>query len=216
MIVADVIHDHRERCLPLLIRLRMLLTEEWTAPSSGLAAEVSQATSAVLAQAAAANRIALAAASSGRPGQAHGQAHGQGHGQGPQPILAMRLAELAAAARDAVTAARSGNPAVLRERLTTFDAQASAIWTDQGVTGGWAVPPARTAAQRSLPLPAHGRTGRGGDAMRSCQRRVPAPQLPCRLPGRLPGRPCRVPCRLPGHLPCGLLCRLPGRPLPVR
>jgi hypothetical protein len=134
MTVADAIYDHRERCLPHLIRLRMLSTEEWPAPSPGVAAEVSRATTAILAQAAAANRVALAATSSGR------------RGQGPRPFLAARMARLCAAADDAVAAADSGSPAALRERVVRFDALTSAMWTAQGAADGWAVPPTRVAS----------------------------------------------------------------------
>jgi hypothetical protein len=134
MTVADAIHDHRERCLPHLIRLRLLSTEDWPAPSPGVAAEVSRATSAILAQVEAANRVALAATSSDR------------RGQGPGPFLAARLARLSAAADDAVAAARSGNPATLRERLVRFGALASAMWMAHGAADGWAVPPAQPLA----------------------------------------------------------------------
>ena len=133
MTVADAIHDYRERCLPHLIRLRMLSTEPWLAPSAGVAAEVSQATSAVLGQAEAASRVALAGTRAGR------------RDRGPGVFLAARLARLRAAAEDAVTAARGGNAAALRQRLVRFDALTSALWTAQDTAHEWAIPPARAA-----------------------------------------------------------------------
>ena len=133
MTVADAIHDHRERCLPHLIRLRMLSTEQWSAPSAGVSAEVSRATRAVLAQAEAASRVALAGTHEGR------------RKQGPRTFLAARLARLRAAAEDAVAAAGGGNAAVLRQRLVRFDALTSALWTAQDTAQQWAIPPARAA-----------------------------------------------------------------------
>lgn len=133
MTVADAIHDYRERCQPHLIRLRMLSTEQWPAPSAGVAAEVSRATTAVLAQAEAASRVALTAS------------RGDRRDQGPGAFLAARLARLRAAAEDAVAAARGGNAAALRQRLLRFDALTSAIWTAQDAAHEWAVPPPRPA-----------------------------------------------------------------------
>jgi hypothetical protein len=132
MSVADAIHDYRERSLPHLVRLRMLSAGETEAGlSPGVAAEVSRATRAVLGQAEAASRVALAATS------------GRWRDHGPRTFLAARLARLAAAADDAVAAARSGNAAALRERLVRFDALTSAIWTAQGAAHDWAVPAPR-------------------------------------------------------------------------
>ena len=133
MTVADAIHDYRERCLPHLIRLRMLSTEPWSAPAAGVAAEVSRATSAILAQAEAASRVALAGIRDGR------------RGQGARVFLAARLARLRAAAEDAVAAARGGNAAALRQRLVRFDALTSAIWTAQDTAHEWAILPPRAA-----------------------------------------------------------------------
>ena len=131
MTVADAIHDYRERCLPHLIRLRMLSTEQSPGPSAGVAAEVGRATGAVLTQAQAASRVALAGSRDRRSDQ------------GPGAFLGARLARLRTAAEDAVSAARSGNAAALRQRLVRFDALTSAIWTAQDAAHDWAVPPAR-------------------------------------------------------------------------
>jgi hypothetical protein len=140
MSVADAIHDYRERSLPHLARLRMLSAgETGTPPSAAVAAEVARATGAVVAQAEAASRLALAAARAG------------GADDGRGPFLAARLARLSAAADDAVAAARDGNAATLRDRLQRFDALTSAIYTAEGPAWEWAVPPARATGPRCLP-----------------------------------------------------------------
>jgi hypothetical protein len=132
MTVADAIEDHRSRCLPHLVRLRMLGSgDAGVALSPGVAAEVIQATRAVLAQVEAASRLALASSPGGQ------------HDHGPGQFLATRLTRLSAAADDAVAAARSGDMAALRRRLLRFDALTSAIWTAQGAARGWSVPRAR-------------------------------------------------------------------------
>ena len=66
MTAAEEIQDHQERCQPYLLRLRMLANSEGElAPT---AAEVGQATSAIVAEAQAANQAALADVHSGYPG----------------------------------------------------------------------------------------------------------------------------------------------------
>lgn len=129
MSVADAIHDYHERTLPHLARLRMLSGGEAAAsPSPGVAAEVATATRAVLAQAEAASRLALAASR-------HGSRDG-----GPGLYLAAGIALLTAAAEDAVAAARDGDAAALRQRLLRFDTLTSAIYVAEG-----------PAAERALP-----------------------------------------------------------------
>lgn len=137
MSVADAIHDYHERSLPYLARLRLLsVGGTGPAPSPVVAAEVGRATGAVVAQAEAASRLALAASRSvtreTRPGLAQ----------------AARLARLTAAADDAIAAAREGNPATLRDRLRRFDALTVAIWAAEGPADQWAVPPARAGEGR--------------------------------------------------------------------
>ena len=66
MTATEEIQDHQERCQPYLLRLRMLAHSEGElAPT---AAEVGQATSAIVAEARAASRAALADVHSGYPG----------------------------------------------------------------------------------------------------------------------------------------------------
>ena len=183
MTVADAIHDYRERCQPHLIRLRMLSTEQWPGPSAGVAAEVGRATGAVLAQAQAASRVALAGSRDSRSDQ------------GPGAFLGARLARLRTAAEDAVAAARSGNAAALRQRLVRFDALTSAIWAAQDAAHDWAVPPQR--AQGRVALANACLPSRGGFRCRRCaclSARFRASFRGCRL-----ARDFRAPVRLTGH-----------------
>jgi len=118
MSVADAIHGYHERSMPHLARLRILTgSEAGPPPSPGVAAEVATATSAVLAQAEAASRLALAATRRGSSGDVS------------VLFQAARLARLTAAADEAVAAARHGNAATLRERLLRFDTLTAAIYT---------------------------------------------------------------------------------------
>ena len=62
MTVADEIRDHQERCQPFLLRLRMIVRGEAEAAlSRPVASEVGQSTNAIIAEAEAAGRAALAA-----------------------------------------------------------------------------------------------------------------------------------------------------------
>jgi hypothetical protein len=117
MTVADQTEDHQARCLPHLVRLRMLALTEADAPLPWLAAaEVIRATEAILSEAEAAGREARTAA---------------GVGLDTGIFLGVRLTRLASAASDAVAAAWTGDFAQLRRHLARFDALTSAIWTVQ-------------------------------------------------------------------------------------
>lgn len=117
---TEEIQDHQERCQPYLLRLRMLAHSEGElAPA---AAEVGQATSAIVAEARAASRAALADVHSGYPGAG--------------TFLRVRLDRLARVAEQAVTAAREGDTAGLRRHLHRFEAVTSAIWTAQDAVCG--------------------------------------------------------------------------------
>jgi hypothetical protein len=120
MSVADQIQDHQARCLAPLISLRMLAQGEAGVPlPRWVVVEVAQATAAVLAEAEAAGRAALTAATaaSDHPGG--------------ETFLRVRLDRLAAAADHAIAAARAGDPSKMRRHLRKFDALTSAIWMVQ-------------------------------------------------------------------------------------
>jgi hypothetical protein len=122
MAVTDQIEDHQARCLPHVLRLRMLARDGAEAPLAWLAmAEVIRATQAILAEAEAAAREARAAA---------------GSGPGLGVFLGARLSRLAVAADDAVAAASAGDLAQLRRHLRRFDALTSAIWAVQDAVSG--------------------------------------------------------------------------------
>jgi hypothetical protein len=117
MSLPDQIQDHRARCLAHLISLRMLARGEAGIPlPRWVVVEVAQATSAISAEAEAANRAILAAVD-------------VRHDPGSTTFLRVRLDRLAAAADDAITAARAGDFAELCRHLHRFDALTSAIWT---------------------------------------------------------------------------------------
>ena len=120
MTVADRTEGHQARCLPHLLTLRMLASEDAEAPSPWLAmAEVAQATDVILAEVEVAGREVRAAA-----------------GGGPDLgiFLSVRLSRLAAAAGDAVAAAGAGDFAQLRRHVRRFEALTSAIWAVQDVS----------------------------------------------------------------------------------
>jgi hypothetical protein len=117
MTVADRTEGHQARCLPHLLMLRMLASDDAEAPSPWLAmAKVAQATDAILAE-------VEAAGSEARP------AGGDGPGLGI--FLSVRLSRLAVAAGEAVAAAGAGDFTQLRRHLRRFEALTSAIWTVQ-------------------------------------------------------------------------------------
>lgn len=119
MTVAGEIADYQARCLSDLISLQMLAQGEAGVPlPQWAAAEVARAAGAILTEAEAASRAALAAVRSG-------------HYQDPadEPFLRLLLDRLAAAADDAIAAARAGDPGAMSRHLRRFDALTSAIWT---------------------------------------------------------------------------------------
>jgi hypothetical protein len=117
MTVADQTEDHQARCVPHLIRLRMLARAEADVPLPWLAAaEVIRATGAILAEAEAAGHEARTAA---------------GVGLDTGIFLGVRLSRLASAASDAIAAAWAGDFAQLRRHLARFDTLTSAIWAVQ-------------------------------------------------------------------------------------
>lgn len=120
MTAAEDIRHHQARCQPYLLRLRML-TRGGGGPTL-TAAEVSHATGAIVAEARAASRVALANGDSGHPGA--------------RTFLAVRLNRLARAAEEAIAAAREGDASGLRRHLYRFEALTSAIWTAQHAVCG--------------------------------------------------------------------------------
>lgn len=121
MDVAGEKDDHRARCVPHVLTLRLLARDEAEAPLPWLAAaEIASATEAILAEAEAAGRRTLAAT---------------GAGPGTGIFLGVRLSRLAVAADDAITAAAAGDLAQLRRHLRRFDALTAAIWAVQDAIG---------------------------------------------------------------------------------
>jgi hypothetical protein len=124
MTFADQIREHQARCQPHLLRLRLLARgEASTTASAQIAAEVREATNAVLAEAEAAIRTALAAADRRRK-------------PATETFLWARLARRADAADGAVDAAHGPHAPALRSRLRRFDELTSAIWTVQDAVCG--------------------------------------------------------------------------------
>jgi hypothetical protein len=120
MTAADKIEDHQARCLPYMLRLRMIARDEagmtltWQAVT-----EVIQATEAILAEAKASGSDARAEA-----------------GPGTATFLNARLSRLTAAANDAIAAAGDGDSGLLRRHLHRFEVLTSAIWTVQQAVSG--------------------------------------------------------------------------------
>jgi hypothetical protein len=114
--LADEIQDHRTRCQPHLLRLRMLVRGEAGIPEPlQIVAEIAEATGAILAIAEAADNAARVNRASSMAGM----------------FLRVRLNRLAAAAEDAITAARAEDYARMRHHLRRFEALTSAMWTVQ-------------------------------------------------------------------------------------
>jgi hypothetical protein len=117
MTADEEIRDHQARCQPYMLQLRMLARGDYGLMPT--AAEVAQATGAILAEVGAGSRAASAAA---------------GYRQvqpGAGTFLQVRLDRLAAAADEAIAAARDGNAPMLSRVLNRFEALISAIWTVQ-------------------------------------------------------------------------------------
>ena len=119
MTITDTVREHEARCVPHLVRLRMLAREPAGMPlPSGLAGAVGVAVDAVMTEAEASGRAMIR----------------ESAGRGPSgylPLLAARLDRLGRAAWEAVVSARDGDGGILRERLHRFDAMAAAMWTVQ-------------------------------------------------------------------------------------
>ena len=156
MTATEEIQGHQERCRPYLLRLRMLADGEGElAPTE---VEVGRATSAIVAEARAANQAALADIYSSYPGAGM--------------FLRVRLDRLVRVAGEAVSAAREGDTAGLRRRLHRFEAVTSAIWTAQDAVCGpvssagahaGSEPP--TQARSRQPSPGPATEGRGQSAL---------------------------------------------------
>ena len=118
---TDEVSDYQARCVPHVAVLHLVaICPAGTQLASDAAEQVAQATSAILSEATAAARAALAV---GDPRSAS------------LSLLLTRQARLEHAAADAVAsareAARDGNLAALRQRLQRFEALTSAMWTVQ-------------------------------------------------------------------------------------
>lgn len=140
MTFADEIREHESRCYPHLLRLQFLARREAAATAPWqLAAEVREATNAVLAEAEAAVRTALAATAGTRRETV------------TEAFLWARLARLAGAADEAVNAVRIGQALGLGSRLRRFGELTSAIWAVQLAVYGQVPLPAPAAGERSGP-----------------------------------------------------------------
>ena len=125
MTVDGTLEDHRVRCQPYLLTLRMIARGEPGLLLTQLTvAEVTQATEMVLAEAEAAGGDVRAAA-----GDVRAAAGVSGSGPGAPAFLRVRLNRLAGAANDAIAAAGAGDSGQLRGQLRRFDVLTAAIWT---------------------------------------------------------------------------------------
>ena len=125
MTVDGTLEDHRVRCQPYLLRLRMIARDDPGLLLTQLTvAEVTQATEMVLAEAEAAGGDVRAAA-----GDVRAAAGVSGSGPGAPAFLRVRLNRLAGAANDAIAAAGAGDSGQLRGHLRRFDVLTAAIWT---------------------------------------------------------------------------------------
>jgi len=125
MTVDGTLEDHRVRCQPYLLTLRMIARGDPGLLLTQLTvAEVTQATEMVLAEAEAAGGDARAAG-----GDVQAAAGVSGSGPGAPAFLRVRLNRLAGAANDAIAAAGAGDSGQLRGHLRRFDVLTAAIWT---------------------------------------------------------------------------------------
>lgn len=130
MTFDDQMRDHRSRCQRQLSRLRMVtLGQDGLALPRRVAAEIRDATNAIITETEAMSRAVLKA---GR------------EEPGAETFLWVRVTRLALAADQAVTAAYNGDVHELRTHLHHFDTLTSAIWTVQHAVHGRQ--PARAAA----------------------------------------------------------------------
>jgi len=116
MTAVNDVTGHHLRCIPHLARLAVLAHSQDDVPLPAHAAEVAEAAYAVLAEADAAGRWAVASTAAGQQARV-------------AEFLAARLARLAAVASGAVTAAGDGDATALRMQLRQFDALTAALWT---------------------------------------------------------------------------------------
>jgi hypothetical protein len=135
MNTADDVRDHQARCGPHLAWLWMLAVGTADAPD-GIAGQVTNATSAILAEVKAAEGAALGPTAGGRTA-------------GTRPLLAARLTRLEHAADDAVASARDGNAVTLRDQVRRFGTLTSAMWTVQLSACDEAAAPARPGRRSS-------------------------------------------------------------------
>lgn len=132
MTVDGTLEDHRVRCQPYLLTLRMIARGDPGLLLTQLTvAEVTQATEMVLAEAEAAGGDVQAAGGDVRAagGEAQAAAGVSGSGPGAPAFLRVRLNRLAGAANDAIAAAGAGDSGQLRGHLRRFDVLTAAIWT---------------------------------------------------------------------------------------
>jgi hypothetical protein len=132
MTVDGTLEDHRVRCQPYLLTLRMIARGDPGLLLTQLTvAEVTQATEMVLAEAEAAGGDARAAGGEAQAaaGEAQAAAGVSGSGPGAPAFLRVRLNRLAGAANDAIAAAGAGDSGQLRGHLRRFDVLTAAIWT---------------------------------------------------------------------------------------
>ena len=123
------IRDHHVRCEPHLARLQLMARYEAHDPlPAGLADDVIEATSAVLAEAQAAGRVMVAALAGGQR-------------RAVTAFLNAHLGRLAAAAGEMAVAAKDEDVAALRRHLRKFEVLTSALWTVQLELSARTVPP---------------------------------------------------------------------------
>jgi len=134
---AGQMRDHRERCRPHLLTLRMLARGEGEPALA--AAQAAQATGAIIAEVEAAIQAAL-----GADGGTHRH-------PADRAFPRVRLNRLAAAAEQVVAAARDEDTAGLRRHLRRFEALTSASWTAEHAVGDPVPPVRRWSAQPSRP-----------------------------------------------------------------
>jgi hypothetical protein len=121
MTTADRMGHRQLRCQRQLLRLRMLVLSQDGMTPARRAAEIRDATNAVIAEVEATSRAVLGAS---------------GHEPGAETFLWVRVTRLAMAADQAVNAARRGDMSALDAQLRHFDALTSAIWTVQDAVYG--------------------------------------------------------------------------------
>ena len=132
MTVDGTLEDHRVRCQPYLLTLRMIARGDPGLLLTQLTvAEVIQATEMVLAEAEAAGGDVRAAGGDvqAAAGDVQAAAGVSGSGPGAPAFLRVRLNRLAGAANDAIAAAGAGDSGQLRGHLRRFDVLTAAIWT---------------------------------------------------------------------------------------